>query len=95
VHLEASTKPHVHSLIREFLINMAFTMACPNFKKGLKMVFGPLGVKVKKDEDLSLSSFEMVLEMGLDCYHHKNAPHHPNVDHYYTYPNSMPSQLML
>jgi hypothetical protein len=23
---------------------MAFTMACPNFKKGLKMVFGPLGV---------------------------------------------------
>jgi hypothetical protein len=27
------------------LINMALTMACPNFKKGLKMVFGPLGVK--------------------------------------------------
>jgi hypothetical protein len=26
------------------LINMAFTMACPNFKKGLKMAFGPLGV---------------------------------------------------
>jgi hypothetical protein len=26
------------------LINMAFTMACPNFKKGLKMVSGPLGV---------------------------------------------------
>jgi hypothetical protein len=24
---------------------MAFTMACPNFKKSLKMVFGPLGVK--------------------------------------------------
>jgi hypothetical protein len=23
---------------------MAFTMACPNFKKGLKMVFSPLGV---------------------------------------------------
>jgi hypothetical protein len=21
-------------------------MACPNFKKGLKMVFGPLGVKL-------------------------------------------------
>jgi serine protease inhibitor ecotin len=29
------------------LINMAFTMACPNFKKGLKMVSGPLGVKCK------------------------------------------------
>jgi hypothetical protein len=25
---------------------MAFTMACPNFKKGLKMAFGPLGVKI-------------------------------------------------
>jgi hypothetical protein len=24
---------------------MAFTMACPNFKKGLKTVSGPLGVK--------------------------------------------------
>jgi hypothetical protein len=23
---------------------MAFTMACPNFKKGLKMAFVPLGV---------------------------------------------------
>jgi hypothetical protein len=45
VHLKASTKPHVHNLIHEFLINMAFIMACPNFKKGLKMVSGPLGVK--------------------------------------------------
>jgi hypothetical protein len=45
VRLEASTKPHVHILIHEFLINMAFIMACPNFKKALKMVFGPLGVK--------------------------------------------------
>jgi hypothetical protein len=27
------------------LINMAFTMACPNFKKGMKIAFGPLGVK--------------------------------------------------
>jgi hypothetical protein len=26
---------------------MAVTMACPNFKKGLKMVFGPLGVKLR------------------------------------------------
>jgi hypothetical protein len=25
---------------------MAFTMASPNFKKGLKMAFGPLGVKL-------------------------------------------------
>jgi hypothetical protein len=47
VHLEASTKLYVHNLIHEFLINMAFTMACPNFKKGLKMVYGPLGVNGK------------------------------------------------
>jgi hypothetical protein len=46
--LEANIKPHVHKQINEFLINMAFTMACPNFKKGLKNGFGPLGVKMKK-----------------------------------------------
>jgi hypothetical protein len=44
VRLEASTKPHAHKKIHEFLINMAFIMACPNFKKGLKMTFGPLGI---------------------------------------------------
>jgi ATP-dependent metalloprotease len=26
---------------------MAFTMACPNFKKGLKMVCGPLGINLR------------------------------------------------
>jgi hypothetical protein len=45
VRLKANTKPPTHNLIHEFLINMTFTMACPNFKKGLKMAFGPLGVK--------------------------------------------------
>jgi hypothetical protein len=45
VRLEANTKSHVHNLIHEFFINMDFTMAYPNFKKGLKMVFGPLEVK--------------------------------------------------
>jgi hypothetical protein len=44
VWLGASTEPPIHNLIYEFLINMAFTMACPNFKKGLKMAFSPLGV---------------------------------------------------
>jgi hypothetical protein len=44
VRLEASTKPPIHNLFHEFLINMAFTMACLNFKKGLEMAFGPLGV---------------------------------------------------
>jgi hypothetical protein len=46
VYLEASTKPHVHNLIHEFLINMVFTMACPNFKKGFKMVSGLLGLRI-------------------------------------------------
>jgi hypothetical protein len=45
MRLEASSKPHVHNLIQQFLINMALTMAYPNFKKGLKMVSGPLGAK--------------------------------------------------
>jgi hypothetical protein len=45
VRIEASTKSPIYNLIYEFLINMAFTMAYPNFKKGLKMAFGPLGVK--------------------------------------------------
>jgi hypothetical protein len=37
--LGASTKPPIHNLIYEFLINMAFTVAYPNFKKGPKMTF--------------------------------------------------------
>jgi len=44
VDLKTSTKPPIPNLIHEFFINMVFTMACPNFKKGLKMAFGPLGV---------------------------------------------------
>jgi hypothetical protein len=44
MRLEASTKPPIHNLIHKFLIILAFTMAYPNFKKGLKMAFGPLGV---------------------------------------------------
>jgi hypothetical protein len=47
VRLEVSTKPPIHNLIHEFLINMAFTMACPNFKKSLKMAFVPLGVNLE------------------------------------------------
>jgi hypothetical protein len=54
VCLEASTKSHVKILIHEFLINMAFIMACPNFKKGLKMVSGPLGVKAQHAVRLNL-----------------------------------------
>jgi hypothetical protein len=46
VHLKTSIKPPIYNLIHEFFINMVFTMAYPNFKKGLKMAFGPLGVQI-------------------------------------------------
>jgi hypothetical protein len=46
VCLEAKKFNHMFTRkFHEFLINIVFTMACPNFKKGLKMAFGPLGVK--------------------------------------------------
>jgi hypothetical protein len=38
---------------------MAFTMACLNFKKGLKMAFGPLGVKVGVAE-------QVMSQLGVD-----------------------------
>jgi hypothetical protein len=44
MHLEASTKPHVHQKFQIFWTNIAFTMACPNFKNGPKNGLGPLGV---------------------------------------------------
>jgi hypothetical protein len=46
VHLEASTKPDVHRKFEIFWTNIASTMACPNFKNGLKTGLCPLGVKV-------------------------------------------------
>jgi hypothetical protein len=44
VHLETSTKPHVHRKFKIFWTNIASTMACPNFKKAWKMASSPLGV---------------------------------------------------
>jgi hypothetical protein len=44
VHLEASTKPHVHRKFEIFWTNIASTMACPNFKNGPKNGLGPLGI---------------------------------------------------
>jgi hypothetical protein len=63
VCLEASIKPHVHKLNHEFLINMAFTMAYPNFKKGLKMVSGPLGVKPKME--LSIKRYDNLIRVAV------------------------------
>ena len=45
MHLEASTKSHVHQKFQIFWTNIAFTMACPNFKNGSKSGLHPLGVK--------------------------------------------------
>jgi hypothetical protein len=39
---------------------MAFTMACPNFKKGLKMAFGPLEVMVRAPIPLVYADFYIV-----------------------------------
>jgi hypothetical protein len=44
VRLEASTKPHVHQKFEIFWTNIASTMACPNFKNGLKTGLRPLEV---------------------------------------------------
>jgi hypothetical protein len=44
--LEAGTKPHVYQKVEIFWTNIAFTMACPNFKNGQKNGLGPLGVKI-------------------------------------------------
>jgi hypothetical protein len=47
-------------LFYEFLINMAFTMACRNFKKGLKMVSGPLGVNTFETKiDINILKIEL------------------------------------
>jgi hypothetical protein len=48
LHLEASTKPHVHQKFQIFWTNIALTMACPNFKNGPKDGLGPLGVKANR-----------------------------------------------
>jgi hypothetical protein len=45
VHLEASTKPHVHQKFEIFRTNIASTMGCPNFKNGPKNGLCYLGVK--------------------------------------------------
>jgi hypothetical protein len=45
VHLEASTKPHVHQKFEIFWTNIAFTMAYPNFKNGPKNGLRPLEVE--------------------------------------------------
>jgi hypothetical protein len=45
VRLEASTKPHVHQNFEIFWTNIVSTLACLNFKNGLKIGLRPLGVK--------------------------------------------------
>jgi hypothetical protein len=56
VRLEASTKPPIPNLIHEFSINVAFTMAYPNFKKGLEMALGLLGIKITTKYNMHMIS---------------------------------------
>jgi hypothetical protein len=67
VHLEISTKPPIDNLIHEFLINMAFTMAYPNFKKSLKMAFGPLGARLSLGliQTIRHGKYDMLRERGV------------------------------
>jgi hypothetical protein len=55
VRLKASTKPHVYCKFEIFWTNIAFTMACLNFKNGQKNNLGPLGVKMHSFPLLKLS----------------------------------------
>jgi hypothetical protein len=57
VHLEASTKPHVHQKFEIFWTNIASTMACPISKNGPKMGLRPLGVNGVKDHIASMEQF--------------------------------------
>jgi hypothetical protein len=45
MHLEASTKLHVHQKFEIFWTNIASTMACLNFKNGQKNGQGPLRLR--------------------------------------------------
>jgi hypothetical protein len=66
VHLEASTKPHVHQKFEIFWTNIASTMACPNFKNGVEKGLGPLGVNIPCTLVCTMRSF----------FHTKVAPYH-------------------
>jgi hypothetical protein len=55
VQLKASIKPHVYQKFEIFWTNIAFTMACPNFKNGPKNGLRPLGVNI----DHMISNFEI------------------------------------
>jgi hypothetical protein len=48
VHLETSTKPHVHRKFEIFWTNIASTMTCPNIKNKPKNGLRPLGVRGTK-----------------------------------------------
>jgi hypothetical protein len=63
VHLEASTKPHVHQKFEIFWTNIASTMACPNFKNRPKKGLGPIGV------NFELIYFQELIFPRNICFH--------------------------
>jgi hypothetical protein len=69
VHLEASTKPHVHQKIQIFWTNIAFTMACPNLKNGPKNGLGPLGVNLLAINNIQAKSFSILVYYKQGVYY--------------------------
>jgi hypothetical protein len=51
---------------------MAFTMACPNFKNGLKMVSGPLGVNNSLISKFETSNKEQSMSSTIFLSHASN-----------------------
>jgi hypothetical protein len=69
VHLEASTKLHVHQKFEIFWINIASTMACPNFKNGPKTRLRPLGVKI-----LAFLTFKILVTISVMLNEENESP---------------------
>jgi hypothetical protein len=83
VHLEASTKPHVHRKFEIFWTNIASTMTYPNFKNGPKIGLLPLGVKEKKFPERFLiggpsptliPEYYAAANIYISVKHHKESP---------------------
>jgi hypothetical protein len=69
VRLEANTKPHVHQKFEIFWTNIAFRMACPNFKNGQKNGLGPLGVNRKVDSTIIEMALRNLVSESCDHVH--------------------------
>jgi hypothetical protein len=81
MHLEASTKPHVHQKFGIFWTNIASTMACPNFKNRPKNGPGPLGINTF---ECIYNLFQSIYDI-FQCIHDIVISTLPSHSHYYVY----------